>query len=373
VRALVALAAAAAALQDTQAVSLLRRARRWARDRAAVRDRAALPGFFVEVAQFPETARLMLGERRLPPGVAAMLRAVLGTGMPGGMAGGAESSTTDRHGPLSPPGRVPRTPDGGASPAFEIRLFGMPALLRDGVEVGAWRIHLVRELLCFLSLQPERLVRTETIVDALLPDAPTERGLTTIRHAMYHLRRLFAPLDPVRTVRGGYRLLHHPEIKCDLTEFNQLLSRVERAGSRVEDGTRGTEGGERVRLLEEAVALCRGTLLDGLAAEWAEAPRAAAESQVLAAFHKLLKMHEQAGRHEKAVSVALGAVALDPFQDQFHLAAIRNLVAQGLTSRAADQFRVYHRTMRVELGRDAHPEAVRMLTKLVPSLVTEPV
>jgi len=344
-RTVVALAAAAvAAAQPARAVRRLRQARRWARDRSMV------AGFFTEVAQYRETAELMLREKRLPPDVLRALRAALD----------ASGDAT----PAAPPGV-----GGGSVPRarFELRLFGMPALLRDGADISTWRTRLVRDLLCFLALRMDSLVRTDFIVYSLLPDADFERGATRIRHAMYHLRRLFAPLDPVRTVRGGYRFVGHPEIRCDVAEFARLLAQAEVA--RRED----EEDVQQRRLLAEAIDLYRAPLLDGVMGEWTEAPRAGSESHVLGAMLKLLELHERAGRHQDAVKVARQALEIDEFQERFHIAVIENLVSLDQVSQAVWHFRRYLNIMREELGRDPNPDVVRRLASLTPSLLAEPV
>ncbi|MGH2369566.1 MAG: tetratricopeptide repeat protein, partial [Chloroflexota bacterium] len=174
-RASVALVAASAALHpDNPDLSELRGARRWARDHDL------LASFFVECAQYRETARLLLGERRLPGGVMARLQAVL-DGEAAAVSGSAPEQPVLR--------AVPRaTPDA----EFQIRLLGTPTLLRDGQVVASWRTNLVKDLLFFLALRAGTTVRSEAIVDSLLPDAEYERSLTALRHAVYHLRRLFA-------------------------------------------------------------------------------------------------------------------------------------------------------------------------------------
>src|SRR5262249_52389784 len=106
---------------------------------------------------------------------------------------------------------------------FEVRLLGTPGLLRDGEPVTAWRTNLVRDVLFFLALRAGTVVRTEALVDALMPDADYDRSLTALRHAVYHLRRLFAPLRPISTVNGGYTFEVEGSIRCDVHDLQGLL------------------------------------------------------------------------------------------------------------------------------------------------------
>lgn len=332
----VALAAATGAMQGNEdAVADLRVARRWARDRDV------LAPFFMECAQYAETARLMLAERRLPPGVEAALRAAADAD--------ARYGRTTR----PPEHRLRAVPHAPASSQFEIHLFGMPALIRNGESIRAWRTNLVRELLCFLVLRGGNTVRTEAILDALLPEADYDRSLTSLRQSIYHLRRLFAPLDPVRTVRGGYRLSLEETITCDVREFQQLLAR-----------SRTARGDEATKLLEAALELYRAPLLDGLDAEWVVTPRADMERQFLSAAQALLSAYAQASRHDAAVALAERVLAVDPYQGEFHLAILRHQVAQGHSAAARHHYKRYSRVMRDELGQEPDPEATRIVSQL---------
>ncbi|HEX2186917.1 MAG TPA: BTAD domain-containing putative transcriptional regulator [Chloroflexota bacterium] len=318
----------------------LRRARRWARDHGL------LPVFFAECSQYPETARLLLNERRVPADVAGRLPAVVA----GEAADGA--------------GQTPEPPVIRALPrlvpdaTFEIRLFGTPTLLRNGRAGGTWRTNLVKELLVYLALRAGTTARSEAIVDALLPDTPFERSLTALRHAIYHLRRLFTPLNPIQTASGGYCLELGPAVRCDVHEFQSLLERG-----------RPARGPVDVEALEEAVRCYRGTLLDGVDGEWAHQARAELECQFIMGAQTLLEEYERLRRHEAAIAVAQRVLAIDPFYEEFHLALLRHQLAMGQLSAARRHYRHYSQLMREAFGREPSPEAARMLAPL--SLVVQ--
>ncbi|HEX2516002.1 MAG TPA: BTAD domain-containing putative transcriptional regulator, partial [Chloroflexota bacterium] len=308
----VAILAAEVALNG-DALADLRAVRRWARD-------TGLQGaFFAECARYRESARLLLNERRLPDDVASGLRATL--------AEDRLPAPTPAPAPILRP--VPRQ---APETAFEIRLLGTPGLLRDGENVSSWRTNLVRELLFFLAFRAGDVVRSEALVDALIPEGEFERSLTALRHAVYHLRRLFAPLNPVRTATGGYCLELDGEVRCDVQEFRRL----------VEAGRPGRAGVD-VAALEGALSLYRGSFLEGVDADWVAQPRAELERLFLLAARSLLQEYERTESHEAAVAVAERVLVIDPFLEPFHLALLRHQVALGHLAAARQHYRHYCR------------------------------
>ncbi len=332
VRVGVALAAAQAALrQHDDALAELRALRTQAR-RSQV-----LHAFFTECAQYAETARLLLGERRLDPQVAGRLQATLERVPQGGPA---KSRAAARLRAL--PASAPDT--------FDVRLFGTPSVHRNGELVQTWRTTLVRELFFYLMLHAGEPVRTEALIEALLPEEDFDRSLTAIRHAMHHVRRFFAPHNPIRTLAGAYCLTLEPELHCDVVEFRQLLARAA-----------PVRGQAALDLLEAAVRRYRGPLLDGIDSTWVLAPRADLERRFLTAAHTLLDAYTAGARHEEAIAIAQHVLAIDPFQEDFHLALMRHQIALGHLAAARQHYRRYSRLMREELGQEPAAEAAALV------------
>lgn len=328
----VALVAAAAALQSEKPpVAELRATRRWARDNERQ------PAFFAECARYQETARLLLAERLLPEGVAGTMQ---------------EALSREVGAFVEPPRQavlqaVPRL---ASATRFQIRLLGTPSLMRDAEHITVWRTNLVRELLFFLVLRAGSVVRSEAIVDALMPDADYDRSLTTLRHAVHHLRGMFRPLNPVRTTRGGYCFELDEAIHCDVQEIRDLLQ-VERPSRTAPDA----------EALAAALRLYRGDLLEGLDADWVVQPRAELERQFLAAAQALLGEHERHERHEAAIALAERVLRVDPFHEPFHLALLRHQMILGHVAAARQHFRHYCQVMREAFDRGPDPEIARLL------------
>jgi two-component SAPR family response regulator len=224
-------------------------------------------------------------------------------------------------------------------------------LLREGENVTAWRTNLVRELFFFLAYRPGTVLRTEAIVDALMPDGDYDRSLTALRHAVYHLRRLFAPHNPVLTATGGYRMDLDDGISCDVHEFRRLVE-IGRAG----------RGALDVQALEAALSLYRGQFLEGVDADWVVQPRAELERLFLFAAQQLLDEYERSQHHEAAVAVAERVLAIDPFHEPCHVALMRHQVALGQGAAARRHYGHYCRLMRDAFGRGPDPAAAGLFS-----------
>jgi DNA-binding SARP family transcriptional activator len=169
---------------------------------------------------------------------------------------------------------------------------------------------------------------------------------------VYQLRRVLAPHCPVHTVREVYRYESDPAVQCDVADFVSLLSRA-----------RQVRGEAALECLEVAVRRYRGPLLEGLEGQWVEGPRATLERQFLEAAQTLLTAYEQSGRHDAAIDLAQHVLAMDPFEEEFHLALMRHQLESGHLAAARRHYRHYSRVMREELGQEPAPDAAVMFAQ----------
>jgi DNA-binding SARP family transcriptional activator len=246
-------------------------------------------------------------------------------------------------------------------------LFGVPTMTRGGTPVRAWRAQLARELLFYFALHADRTVRTEALLDELLPETDFDRALTALRYAVHQVRRLFAPLAPLQTEKNSYRFALETPIWCDAIEFQRLLAeatRLERPDRYAPRGGGAGAPAEAAQAREAAVALYTGPLLDGFDAEWVLPLRAQMERQFLSAASALLDYYARGKRHADAVHLAQHVLRLDPLQEEFHLAILRHQVAAGHLAAARQHFEYYRRLMRDELGQEPAEEALRLAEAL---------
>jgi DNA-binding SARP family transcriptional activator len=117
-----------------------------------------------------------------------------------------------------------------------------------------------RTLLVFLTMSAPAVVSTDAAVDALWPDAASNRGERSLQVTVSRLRRSLSDAAALlETVPTGYRLLIEPD-DVDAHDFERL----------VRDGERSRLAGDRVsarRALDSALALWRGPALADVASE----------------------------------------------------------------------------------------------------------
>jgi tetratricopeptide (TPR) repeat protein len=144
-------------------------------------------------------------------------------------------------------------------------------------------------------------------------------------------------------VQGDTVMLDARALECDVAAFERAIRR-------------GTP-----EALEQAMALYRGPLLDGVHVaapaweEWLQSERARLGELALEALRRLVEHHLQRGRLEAATLAATRALALDPLQEDMHRALMRLHVRQGRRPAALRQYQTCVAVLQKELG--VEPEA----------------
>jgi DNA-binding SARP family transcriptional activator len=223
------------------------------------------------------------------------------------------------------------------------RLLG-PLEAWDGdrqVDLGGQR---QRSLLALLLLSANRVVPTDTLVDALWGEEPPRTATTSLHNAVSQLRRALGP-DVLQTRPPGY-VLQVPPGGLDLVEFERLLERA-----------RSEPPEQRSRTLREALSLWGGPALADVAFErFATDEVRRLEELRLVANEERLEADLAAGRAGDVVAELEGLVAHHPYRER-----LRALLMLALyrSNRQAEALQVFHDLRRVldeELGLEPGPE-----------------
>lgn len=181
-------------------------------------------------------------------------------------------------------------------------------LQTDDVEAPSAKLgRRAAELLQLLSLQPQRSLTHEQVVDALWPHLNPEAGSANLRKAAHHARQ-FIGLVGALVLRGGrVFLLPEGHVECDATRFEQAADDALATGDAVS--------------CRRAAALYGGGLLpEAPYASWAEAPRQRLRE-------KYLRLLRQAGDLERLICE-------EPTDEAAHLQLMREELAAGRRSSA---------------------------------------
>jgi DNA-binding SARP family transcriptional activator len=145
--------------------------------------------------------------------------------------------------------------------------------------------------------------------------------------------------DLVVTETEAYRFaVENAEV--DLDRFDRILERASTAAT-----------GEKRRLLDEALALVHGDVLeDEPYADWVEDIRATYRARVLSAHLDAGEAALAERDHEAALRQSEAAIALDGFSERAHRLAMLALYALGRQHEALDRYRQLHRRLDDDLG-----------------------
>jgi DNA-binding SARP family transcriptional activator len=227
---------------------------------------------------------------------------------------------------------------------LEFRLLGtLEAGENDAVPLGSRK---QRALLAYLLLHRNEAVPREALIDALWPDDPP----ATAGHALdVYVSRLRKSLgvDGLLESRGGALQLKIPDDAVDAARFELLVAEARRA----------TVPTERLVMLDEALALWRGSVLADLRDEpFVRAERDRLEEERLVALEERLSAILALGRHDEAVGPLQALVSEEPLRERPRRLLMLALYRAGRQTEALDVYRGFRRQLRDELGLEPSAE-----------------
>ncbi|MEU8420053.1 BTAD domain-containing putative transcriptional regulator [Micromonospora sp. NPDC048835] len=202
-------------------------------------------------------------------------------------------------------------------------------------------------ILAMLTVQPERLVTVDDLVDELWADRPPRSAVANVRTYAANLRRAFeafpAGRGAIERQRSGYRLVVDPE-QVDVFRFE-----LERNVGR-EALTGGDLDGAR-ELLGRALARWRGPMLAGVPLGPVLTSRTvAAEEERLLTVELLADAHLRSGRDDLAVALLREVVARHPLREPAYVLLMRALYERGDNAGALAVYDEIRTTLTTELG-----------------------
>jgi DNA-binding SARP family transcriptional activator len=220
---------------------------------------------------------------------------------------------------------------------LEFRVLGPLEVLRDGsgVPLGG---HKLRAVLAFLLLNANRVVSTETLVDALWGEQPPKTATASLQNSISQLRKLLGA-DVVVTRAPGYALTVEADA-IDLVRFEQL---VRRAG--------GEEAAARATTLRDALALWRGEPLADVAYEsFADAEARRLEELRLVALEERIDADLELGRHAELVGELEQLVRAQPVRERLRGQLMLALYRSNRQTEALEAFQDARRRLDDDLG-----------------------
>src|SRR5690348_14958317 len=202
-----------------------------------------------------------------------------------------------------------------------------------------------RLLLAVLLVNANRMVPAVRLIDELWgADLPADPR-AALRTQVARLRRALGPAGrDLATLEGGYRLTV-PRGGLDVCRFEDALAEAARA-----------DGEPALRLLDEAVGLCRSPPLGELADRpFALATAARLEELRVAAAERQADLRLSLGQAEEAVAAPRALLAEHPEREQARGLLMQALYPAGRATEAPATLRLWRRHLATELGLDPSP------------------
>jgi DNA-binding SARP family transcriptional activator/class 3 adenylate cyclase len=196
-----------------------------------------------------------------------------------------------------------------------------------------------RALLAVLLLHANRVLSSDSLVEALWGESPPGTAATALQGYVSQLRKTFAPAQAIVTRAPGY-MIELREDELDLNRFERLLEEA-----------RSSDVASAAAHLRKALALWRGRALGDLADEpFARSEALRLEELRLVALEERIEADLVLGRHAALVGELEAYVAQEPLRERPRGLLMLALYRSGRQAEALAAYREARRVLVDELG-----------------------
>lgn len=238
--------------------------------------------------------------------------------------------------------------------ALSVRLFGRFGAWCEDQPAQGLNARRAREVLSYLLLHRDRPHLRETLAGLLWEDAPPAQARKYLRQAVWQVQTALH-LD------AETNDAHQLQVDSEWIQLNSC-SQLEVDVARFDDATRNCHGipGSRLddqqrQLLEDAVHLYRGDLLEGWYQDWCLLERERLQNALLDALEKLVACCEARSDCERGLAHAKRMLAIDPAREQVHCHIMRLHMLAGNRTQALREYQRCEKVLKQEL--DVTPSA----------------
>lgn len=231
---------------------------------------------------------------------------------------------------------------------YEIKLFGPGQAYFDGKIITGFPSQQHCLLFYYLLLNRHVSYTREQIATVFWGDDSPSVALKNLRNALWRLRQAFrtisASVDDLISIQENcIAFLDTDSYQLDIDQFE--------AAARLclhESGTELSE--DNVRLLENAVELYSGDLLDGIYEDWCLYERERLRLAFLNILDRLMDHHNRKGDHEHSLEYGKRILLLDPMRERVHRQIMLIHWLAGNREMALLQYRACCNIVQTELG-----------------------
>ncbi len=232
---------------------------------------------------------------------------------------------------------------------LRIYLFGKFDVRCNGQTLNSFDARKVQELFCYLLLNRDRPHHRESLASLLWPKHTTAKSLKYLRNTLWQLQ---IALDASLAIENSNVLLIDPEwislipeapLWLDVAEFERACALVQgKQGQKLDE--------QEIRVIQEALELYRGDLLEGWFQDWRLFEQERLRRMYLALLEKLIAHCEAHGEYQAGIDYTTRALRYDAAHERVHRRLMRLHYRAGNRTEALRQYKRCVVSLRQELG-----------------------
>jgi DNA-binding SARP family transcriptional activator len=231
---------------------------------------------------------------------------------------------------------------------LNVHLFGNFQVDRGDTPLPGLEARKPQELLAYLLLEPARSHPRETLAGLLWPDPSSDQSKAYLRKALWQLQSALGEREPtperlIQTQADFVRLEPGHELWMDVAAFEAAYATVR--------GTRAAElTDEQTNVLQTAVDLYRGDLLDGWYLDWCLFHRERLLQMYLSMLDKLMAWSELEDNYEAGLDYGDRILRHDRAHELTHRRLMRLHLQAGDRTAALRQYERCVEALKQDLG-----------------------
>ncbi len=237
----------------------------------------------------------------------------------------------------------------GCIPSLNVRLFGKFRLYTREQSLEQFVVGKAREMFCYLLTHRQRPIAREILASILWGECTTEHSRKYLRKALWQFQRPLTSLTMTGT--GGFLKIEdewvgidpHANIWLDVAEFEQAFAGSHAASHQQEDC-------DCINVLEPAVSLYEGDLLEGWYQDWCLYERERLQNMYLTMLDKLVCCSEARHEYERGIEYGLRILRCDRAHEVAHQRLMRIRYLAGDRAGAIRQYEHCAAALKEELG-----------------------
>ena len=245
---------------------------------------------------------------------------------------------------------------------LKVQLFGSGAVTHEDESMSGFPGRQAGLLLCYLVLNRSTPQPRERLAAVFWEDLPTDTARKYLRNTLWRLKNglssIGLPYEDVLAIGEDQIGLGDPSAWwIDVEHFERAVINSQKFLPQTLSRQQRLE-------LEEAVALYRGDLLDGIYEDWTLYDRERLRLMFMNIRQKLLLHYAHLGRYEEALAHGAGLLAIDPAREKIHRQMMRLYAQTGDRNAAMAQFKRCKQLLRDELNLPPMRETRRLYRQI---------